>query len=123
MANYREVWHTAPNGGRLCALISGDVGWLMYLRNDGDAGFSSRNPEYRGPANGKREFRLGNGQIDEYPEAWCFPVVDVERALEHFVATGLPPTFISWHNDSGDEKPIIPRTPRYGGDSEKRTDR
>jgi hypothetical protein len=111
---YRDFSHTAPNGSVLCALINGDLGWLMYLREYGDAGFSSRNPEYDGPADTKVNFKLDNGQMDEYPRAWCYPVDIVERALKHFVETGLPPTFICWHNDSGDGASIAPSTPRHG---------
>jgi hypothetical protein len=39
-----------PEGPILCALINGELGWLMYLREEGDSGFSSRNPNYDGPA-------------------------------------------------------------------------
>jgi len=44
----REVWLESPSGSALCALINGDVGWLMYLRERDDAGFSSPNPNYVG---------------------------------------------------------------------------
>ena len=103
---YNEIWHTAPDGGHLCALTSGEVGWLMYLRETGDAGFSSRNPDYRGPAGQTAAFQLSNGQVDEYPLAWCYPTDVVRRAVEHFVATGTPPLFVGWHNDSGDGRRI-----------------
>ena len=40
----------------------------MYLRNDeGDPGYSTRNPDYTGPEDAKIEYRLENGQVDEYP--------------------------------------------------------
>jgi len=111
---FREVWVEAPNGGLLCALINSDVGgWLMYLREPGDAGFSSRNPEYSGPPSEKVMYKLNNGQIDDYPRAWAYPVAIVERALEHFRLTGSPPLFIKWHNDSDDGETIPPRWPRH----------
>jgi hypothetical protein len=44
-------------------------------------------------------------------------VETIERALEHFRATGLPPTFIEWHNDSGDGETIPPRESRHPGRS------
>ena len=53
-----------PEGPILCALINGDLGWLMYLRQEGDSGFSSRNPDYDGPADAQIEYRLDNGQHD-----------------------------------------------------------
>lgn len=114
LPDYDEVWHTAPNGSHLCALTDGEFGWLMYLRESGDAGFSSRNPDYNGPPNRKLAFRLGNGQVDEYLAAWCYPIEIIDRAVEHFVTTAMPPTFIHWHNDSGDGRPIVQPPPRHG---------
>ena len=116
-SGFREVWVEAPDGKLLCALINGDVGWLMYLRKPGDAGFSSRNPEYSGPPDERVKYRLNNGQIDYYPRAWAYPVATVERALAHFRNTGSPPTFIEWHNDSGDGEPVVPREARHPGRS------
>jgi Immunity protein Imm1 len=113
LSRCREIWIEAPNGRILSALINGDIGWLMYLRGDGDAGFSSRNPDYAGPPEAMVEYRLDNGQVDPYPRAWAYPVDVVERALEQFRQTGEPPTFIAWHNDSGDGESIPPREPRH----------
>ena len=89
----------------MCALINGEVGWLMYLREEGDAGFSSRNPRFSG-ADSNLEFQLGNGQRDFYPSSWTLPISTVRAALDHFRSTGRPPTFVLWHNDSGDGKAI-----------------
>jgi len=99
---FREVWVDGPNGQSVCALISGEVGWLMYLREPEDAGFSSRNPGYQGPPEAVTSYVLANGQRDEYPSAWTYPVAIVEEALSYFRAHGAPPSFITWHNDSGD---------------------
>jgi hypothetical protein len=108
-SRFREIWLESSSGASLGALINGEIGWLTYMRHDGDAGFSSRNPGYVGPADQMIEYRLNNGQVDEYPQAWAYPVEVVERALEHFRQTGTPPTFIHWHNDSGDGETIPPR--------------
>ncbi|WP_436128991.1 Imm1 family immunity protein [Acidovorax sp. LjRoot117] len=97
----REIWIEGPTGQILCALINGEVGWLMYLREPGDAGFSSRNPAYAGPQQEFISFVRSNGQLDEYPAAWTYPVAKVELALEHFRMHGSAPTFITWHDDSG----------------------
>jgi len=83
----------------MCALINGDQGWLMYLREPGDSGFSSRNPDYAGPADATIDYLLSNGQRDEYPASWALPLEVVERALEHFVATGEQAPFVKWHED------------------------
>lgn len=104
----QEIWVDGPHGQSLCALINGDVGWLMYLRESGDCGFSSRNPDYDGPSERAIKYMLSNGQVDEYPASWSYPVEVVIRALEDFRANGLPPPFIAWHNDSGDGQTLSP---------------
>jgi hypothetical protein len=99
---FRDETVESANGAVLYALINGDLGWLMYLRESGDAGFSSRNPDYSGPPDEMVEYRLDNGQHDHYPRAWAYPIDAIERALDHFRVHGQPPPFITWHNDSGD---------------------
>ena len=104
---FREIVIESPNGQSLFALINGDVGWLMYLRTSGDAGFHSSNPHYRGDPNEMVEYELSNGQRDEYPRAWAYPTETVERALDYFRRENAPPPFITWHNDSDDGTVIV----------------
>ncbi|MBI1373007.1 MAG: hypothetical protein GC159_09625 [Phycisphaera sp.] len=99
---FREIWVESPDGQSMCALINGDVGWLMYLRENGDAGFSSRNPNYDGNPEAMIEYHLSNGQHDEYPRAWALPISTIEQALEYFRTHHTPPPFVTWHNDSDD---------------------
>lgn len=99
ISQFREVWERKEDGRALCALLREDVGWLMYLREPGDSGFSSRNPEYRGPRDAMLEYVLANGQKDEYPASWALPVTVVERALEYFRETGGMAPFVKWHAD------------------------
>jgi hypothetical protein len=106
MSRFDEVWVDLPDGQAMCALINGDVGWLMYLRESGDAGFSSRNPDYAGPPNAEIEYFLSNGQLDTYPASWALPVAEVRRALEFFKQKQRPPPWVTWHNDSGDDTEI-----------------
>jgi hypothetical protein len=100
--HFRELRVETEDGAALYALVSGDVGWLMYLRMEGDAGFSSRNPDYAGPADAVLQDRLDNGQVDEYPASWALPVAALKKAMHHFLRTGEPAPWIAWHNDSGD---------------------
>jgi hypothetical protein len=88
-----------PDGPILCALINGDFGWLMYLREEGDSGFSSRNPNYDGSADDQIEYRLDNGQHDLYPASWALPVEEVRRAIEYFENKHQRPPNIVWHKD------------------------
>src|SRR5215471_20798107 len=115
---FREIWVSMDAGGpSLCALMNTNVGWLMYLRHDdGDPGFSSRNPTYNesepmlgglaydGLFNGEHvpviAYRLSNGQGDEYPARWALLEPDIMRAMEFFVGhEGRRPPFVQWHDD------------------------
>jgi hypothetical protein len=86
----------------LCALVNGDRAWLMYLRYDGDAGFSSRNPGYEGSEDAVVDYFLSNGQRDTYPASWAYPTDEVFAALEWFAVERSSPASITWFNDSGD---------------------
>ena len=85
---FEERWTHRPEGQALCALINGDRGWLMFLRSEGDAGMSSRDPAYVGAPDAEMEFQLTNGQVDRYPVAWTLPIQDIERAIEFFNVNG-----------------------------------
>ena len=102
MGPFDEIWVNTDDGQALCALINGGVGWLMYLRTAGDAGFSSRNPDYTGAPDQMIPYVLGNGQRDEFPASWALPIEVVRQALEHFRRTGRRPEFVRWHDDSAD---------------------
>jgi hypothetical protein len=104
MANhdFDEIWVETSDGQALAALICDSLGWLTYLRWNGDAGFSSRNPDYNGPSDALTPYLLSNGQEDEYPTSWALPIEKVRQALDYFREHCQPPSFIMWHNDSGD---------------------
>jgi hypothetical protein len=97
---FREVWEYSEDGQSLCALINGDRGFLMYLREEGDTGFTSRNPDYVGASDATLKYVLSNGQEDEYPLLWALPLDVIERALQYFKTSGMMPEFIQWHDDS-----------------------
>jgi Immunity protein Imm1 len=96
---FREIWLRVPGGPSLAALMNRDMGWLMYLRESGDAGFSSRNPDFAGGDKTVIEYKLANGQLDEYPANWALGENDVLKALEHFLECRSRPTFITWYDD------------------------
>lgn len=101
MSPFEDICIRSPDsdGPILCALINGDRGWLMYLREEGDSGFSSRNPGYDGPADAQIEYRLDNGQHDLYPASWALPITEVRRAIEYFERECQRPPFVVWHED------------------------
>jgi hypothetical protein len=94
---YDEVWVHAPDGQSICALINGDLGWLMYLREEGDAGLRSDNLDYDGPPDAEIEYILSNGQLDRYPASWALPIQGIRQAIEYFEREHRPPPFIVWH--------------------------
>ena len=95
-----EIWLNHQDGPALCALMNANGGWLMFLREEGDAGFSSRNPAID-PGDGATEtYRLANGQMDEYPRAWAFERSDVFDALREFFRTGQRPGSVGWYEDA-----------------------
>jgi hypothetical protein len=94
-----DTWLRATTFPALCALTNANGGWLMYLREEGDAGFSSRNPRYSGDAGKLLRYRLSNGQIDEYPASWAVSKLEIFEALAHFLEHECRPPFIVWHDD------------------------
>ncbi|MDE7224206.1 MAG: hypothetical protein K2O34_10550 [Acetatifactor sp.] len=106
---YKEIWvYSKEDEQAMGALINGSFGWLMYLRQEGDAGFSSRNPGYAGSDDDGEtmEFLLSNGQLDRYPLSYILPQEQIMEALDYFAKNNRPPEFIEWHNDSGDGSSI-----------------
>jgi hypothetical protein len=99
---FAEIWVDHDPFPSLCALVHDANAWLMYIRYDGDAGFSSRNPAYAGDPHAKLEFYLSNGQRDVYPASWCYPTQDVVDAVRLFAVTRKVPAGLVWYNDSGD---------------------
>ncbi len=116
---FRDICVSINQGGpSLTALLNRNIGWLMYLRHDdGDTGFSSRNPtfedhdaaqgspafvsRFRGALVPVIEYQLSNGQMDEYPASWALPEQEIMRALEYFVEhEGGRAPFVHWHDDA-----------------------
>jgi hypothetical protein len=81
----------------ICALINADAAWLMYLRFEGDAGFSTRNPNYSGPINAAIE--SSNGQRDEYPASWNITKKEALPALTYFLTTEEMAPWLQWHEN------------------------
>jgi hypothetical protein len=104
---FSNVWlNSGEEGPALAMLVNGGHAWLLCLRDrEGDAGFSSRNPQYAGSSDALMAFVLDNGQRDEYPIAWTLPLEQAIFACEYFVATqgGRSPDIV-WHDDAMDDK-------------------
>ena len=96
-----ELWLTmaedAEQGPALCMLRNGGNAWLMYLSGQDDLSYHSLGDE---EAQGDCSYLLSNGQVDEYPEAWCVDVAGCEQAFVAFFKTGgARPDAIAWEAD------------------------
>ncbi len=75
--------------GAACVLVNRDQAWLMFLRSEGDAGFSSRNPDATRLPDAKVAFFLSNGQRNEYSVQCALPSTTVNhRSLQGCLAVG-----------------------------------
>ena len=99
---FAEVWLNHNRFPALCALVNGDRGWLMLLRYEGDAGYSSRGDDDFARLGNELEFCLSNGHLGTHPIAWTLPTREVLNALQCFANSGCVPESIRWHNDSAD---------------------
>ena len=96
-----ELWLTmaedAEQGAALCMLRNGGNAWLMYLSGQDDLSYHSLGDE---EAEGTCSYLLSNGQVDEYPEAWCVDLEQCQRAFTAFLKTGgARPSGIAWQAD------------------------
>ncbi len=104
---YKEIWvyskETENDEQAMCGLINGDYGWLNYYKEEGDAGLSSRNPDYVGTDsdNQTMDFII-NGEQDPYPLSYVLPAGQVMEALDYFEKYHELPAFITWHDDNFD---------------------
>jgi hypothetical protein len=99
----QELWLESPRGPCVCMLRSAARALLMFLREQGDVGFTSRaDDDMSGP--GTLEFTLANGQVEDYPAAWTVSAERAREALEHFFQTGAMAPFVAWNDDSADKE-------------------
>jgi hypothetical protein len=98
---FSEVWMQHPAGWpAIGALINDQAAWLTFVRHEGDAGFSTRNPQYTGPQKAMIEYYLSNGQRDEYPVAWNITTAEALRALEFFLEEEDMAPWLTWQDES-----------------------
>ncbi len=90
-----EAWAVATQGPSLTMLRSNENAFLMYLREPGDSGFTSRGSSAERPL---VSFKLSNGQVDVYPMGWCIPLEQCYKAMAYFfVNDGDRPAWVNWH--------------------------
>jgi hypothetical protein len=93
-----EIWLSQVDGASISCLKSADRCFLVYLRWMEDAGFSTRNDKVA-ESSIRVKFRLANGQIDEYPEAWTVTYEQGKKALEYFHLMAEMDESLDWHKE------------------------
>ena len=89
-----DLWLGIGDGPSLCMLKQSEFSWLMYLRFSGNSGFYTIGDI---DAKGKATFTLGNGQVDEYPIAFCIELEQALKAISYFwINEGRRPDWIEW---------------------------
>jgi hypothetical protein len=97
MSQFLEIWlQGGAQWPAICALVNNEAAWLMFVRHEGDAGFSTTNPSYAGPQDAAIEYYLSNGQRDEYPASWNITTAEARRALEYFFEHKAMAPWLSW---------------------------
>ena len=110
---FAEIWLESPAGPALAILVNREVAFLMFLREEGDAGFTSRSPtaakdgrdgrEGRDRESARREFRLSNGQADDCPVSWTIPTDQALAAAEYFFTRGERAPWVIWREEGREE--------------------
>jgi hypothetical protein len=94
-----EVWVNDRQGKSLAVYKHGSKAFLMFLSEDGGAGFSSRNPATEGD-NTPIPIYMKNGQGDERLSNEMVPVTSAFQAIEYFAEHREKAPGIHWHDDS-----------------------
>jgi hypothetical protein len=91
---YAEAWLNHDMKESICLLKAESHMFLMYLRYPEDAGFVSKG---HAQSKGNIEFRLSNGQADEYPLSWCIESEWAYKGLAYFYENnGEKSPYIEW---------------------------
>lgn len=71
-------------------------GWLMYLREPGDGGLYTQDPNYDGRDDSEEHFRCGCGTNLEFPRKKTLPRETASQACIEFFQTGKLPRSLKW---------------------------
>jgi len=104
-AQREEIWRKHPTGGRLGALVNGELSVLLRQPGTGMVATRSHNASYRGSASATYPFRCGDGQLLQLPLVWAVPTALALRALDHFAEHGELAPFLGWETVAGGSGP------------------
>ncbi len=95
-AQREELWRKHATGGRLGALVNGDLSVLLHQPGTGMTAARTHNASYRGSANATYPFRCSDGRLLQLPVVWAVPSALALRALDHFAEHGELAKFLGW---------------------------
>jgi len=95
---YSEIWIEGHGEATLNCLLNESNAILMYLRENGDSGFSSRSGIIIKEEK-FQSFLLSNGQIDEYPEKYLISKQSALEALITYFYYGEMDKSITWNEE------------------------
>lgn len=88
-----ETWFEHDDGRLLGVVTNGERAMMLLLDDDGDPGEHAVDPT--AAASESNGYRLGNGQVDTYPDADTVPFETAMR-LVHDIITGHPRRPADW---------------------------
>ncbi len=92
--SYNEIWATQSDCSSLCLLTNSSRAFVLYLRYPGDSGLIATTNDQ--VTNTMIEFKLSNGQLDEYPARWTVPVHDALKILTSFIQDNNLLSYVNW---------------------------
>jgi hypothetical protein len=96
---YLEVWITR-NIESISMLTNGNIAWLMYIKNEDEECYSTRNSNIDENVETQIDFILSNGQKDFYPKHWTIAKEEALEAIEFFITYGGRSSKVKWQNDN-----------------------
>lgn len=98
---FAEIWLSLnkQDTPSLCILVNKERAFVMYLRYNGDVGYTSRDLT-KSNTTEKIDFYLANGQLDKYPLFSTIPIQDAIKALQYFYLHQNMDPIITWYNDN-----------------------
>lgn len=96
--SFAEIWLEYTEEKSISLLKNENRAWLCYFEQNYLQSFHSENPEYQDKT-ATLAFTLANGQVDEYPIAYCYPTAIAYKALHYFFKHQEKADFIHWIED------------------------
>jgi hypothetical protein len=99
-AGIGEIWLEHPDGPLLCVLPGPGRVYVMYLAEEGDAGYHAVDPASSPEV--ERGYVLSNGQRDEWPDCETVSSDNALPIVEHLLRYNERWPGVAWNNDGED---------------------